>query len=255
MVQFGATTYTSLAKGIQKAALLRKDYRHALKGHMPEDQKAFTVELVLDEKGKNDKVVIASSSHLPKANNGKGYRETLPVRNDQGEIKKNLRDELRKAFQRAKAGELLPAKEFVGYIKDNVQRIYDRTVLKALNKTLKQSVQPSYLETYKASDETLLQAMKEASTQMDAFFKAESDRIDRAHRQGNLTDAALNQYRTRYQEAITPFAEVREANPESYLFDGLKASRRYEGGKLSPEEFLQEKQRALETIRETFQKR
>jgi hypothetical protein len=135
-LQFGATTYTSLATAFTKAALGRYPLERSLKGHLPSDRMAYTATLELDAEGKADQLVIRGVPQLPEKQVGRGYRQTVSLRTPSGRLVSNLKQVIAEAFTRAKADALVPEAEYPTYLQERVNQVLSRTVENLLDKTI-----------------------------------------------------------------------------------------------------------------------
>lgn len=249
-VQFGATTYTSLAKTMTKAILARTPISRTLKGHLPEDRKVFEASLDLDPEGKNDSVVIRGASESPAGPHGKGYRETIQVRDSKGKVLPNLRDVLRNAFVRAKEGQLAALPEYGQYLGENIQRILSQTLVKTIQQNLRKVSLNSLLKGYQKMDEDFSKATESTKSNLAKFLDSENQRLDRALSEGRLNDSQRQQY----AQMLTSVASEVTTNLNPTLdinqSDLTKISRQFESGNINRETFFNTKLERLGIARQ-----
>jgi hypothetical protein len=276
MIYFGATTYTSLAKAALKALQNKAPFTRELKGHLPEDQRSFTVNLEpgpapTSDLQNSDFLIVRGSSLVSDTHHGKGYRQTLSIpkvpissKIEQKKFIQRLKTEFQKAFTRAKEGSMVPLQDYPAYLNENIQRILNKTVYKVVNQSLKDTsilLKPTHA---KKIDTLLENSTQQAQGAIQKFFIAEAKRLDTLApgtlspiTPENLTAAPTVPLGTDYLSILNqgfkltsekPFTQALEGLLKEGIDKTLKTTQSLQQGGLHPDLYTEKKKKDLQTF-------
>ncbi|MBY0405256.1 MAG: hypothetical protein K2X66_15260 [Cyanobacteria bacterium] len=277
MIYFGATTYTSLAKAALKALQNKAPFSRELKGHLPEDQRSFTVNLEQGPSPTSDILVVRGSSLVSDTHHGKGYRQTLNIPNvpvsskmEQKKFIQRLKTEFQKAFTRAKEGDMVPLQDYPAYLNENIQRILNKTVYKVVNQSLKDTsilLKPTHA---KKIDTLLENSTLQAQGAIQKFFIAEAKRLETLASgtlppvsPDTLTAAPSVPFGTDYLSILNkgfkltsekPFTQALEGLLKEGIDKTLQTTQSLQQGGLHPDLYTEKKKKDLQTLLVTLEK-